>query len=275
MCLVPTTYLIGVSQSSALGIAVDPHKLIFSEKDRTKPITLINPTDEPVTYRISFQEMQMTDQGGLELVDESLIDDDYPDSSSMMRYSPRQVVIPPKQAQIVRFMVRKPPGLESGEYRSHILFRALPKEEKNALVENQKEGMSISVSPIYNVSIPLIVRHGNLEAGIELKDIKVQTLNQQGPTRLKLKMYQKGERSISGKLTALFKPRGSNKSIVIGSVKNVTIYNIDYRHINVPLDETGQNLLETQSGEITVKFEENNVKGQGFVAETSASFHGV
>src|SRR3546814_5860625 len=44
----------------------------------------------------------------------------------MVVCSPRRVTLPPNQPQVVRVGVRVPARLPPGEYRAHMLFRAVP-----------------------------------------------------------------------------------------------------------------------------------------------------
>ena len=44
----------------------------------------------------------------------------------MIAFSPRRVTLPPNQPQVIRVGVRVPEGMPPGEYRAHMLFRAVP-----------------------------------------------------------------------------------------------------------------------------------------------------
>ena len=44
----------------------------------------------------------------------------------MIVYAPRRVTLAPRQPQSIRIAARAPQGLPDGEYRVHMLFRAIP-----------------------------------------------------------------------------------------------------------------------------------------------------
>ena len=71
--------------------------------------------------------------------------------------------LPPNQPQSIRVNARAPQGLADGEYRVHMLFRAIP-DPKPVTDTAPKQGVSFQLTPVYGVTIPVIVRLGNLEA---------------------------------------------------------------------------------------------------------------
>ena len=268
LCVLP------ISFSYSMGVSVDPKRLVFSDQDRAKPITLINPTNETLTYRISFQEMRMTENGKLERLSKENLHDDYPASSSFIRYSPRQVIIPPKSSQIVRFMLRKPHGLEEGEYRSHVLFQALPKEDENLdLNQDQGASMNISLTPVYGVSIPLIVRHGQLQANVSFNNLQLFE-EELEKTFVSLNIQQQGERSIFGRLTVAFREDGSRQMTIIGQLKGVSVYDVQHRKVKIPIAKSYFSRLKHQSGELIVRFEELGAEGHQLLAETITAHYG-
>ena len=44
----------------------------------------------------------------------------------MIIYAPRRVTLAPHEPQAIRIAARPPQGLPDGEYRVHMLFRAIP-----------------------------------------------------------------------------------------------------------------------------------------------------
>jgi hypothetical protein len=110
------------------GLLVAPTRVVFEGNRRSAALTLINTGSETATYRIAFIQMKMTPDGQIIQV---------PDDSAgafrsdhLIRYSPRQVTLKPHMPQTVRLQLRLPAELPDGEYRSHLLFRAIP--EPNA-----------------------------------------------------------------------------------------------------------------------------------------------
>ena len=84
----------------------------------------------------------------------------------MLVYAPRRVTLAPHEPQSIRIAARPPQGVADGEYRIHLLFRAIPPANpvvQQAAAEQQK-GLRFQLTPVYGVTIPVIVRLGNLQA---------------------------------------------------------------------------------------------------------------
>ncbi len=153
-----------LAANAAASLMVTPLRVVFDERTRTAQITLVNQGDETGDYRISFIRQKMTETGQFVAVEAN---EQGMYSDLMIRYSPRQVSLPPGQSQIVRLMLRKPRDLSAGEYRSHLLFQSIPKPSKSSLEKlSGKSGVGISVEiiPLVGITIPVIVRHGKLVA---------------------------------------------------------------------------------------------------------------
>ena len=145
----------------ATDLLVAPTRVVL-DGSRGTEVILNNIGNEEATYRISLQLRRMTAEGGLEEVE--MPNEAEQAALDMIRYAPRRVVLPPNQPQAIRIGVRVPEELPDGEYRAHMLFRAVPKPRPAVESEDQGEGFSIRLTPIYGVTIPVIVRNGNLSA---------------------------------------------------------------------------------------------------------------
>jgi len=148
----------------ALGgdLLVAPTRLVLDARTRSSQLTLLNTGSAPATYRLTFIRMEMNGKGDLKEVT--------PEGPSvaeeMVRYAPQQVTLEPGVQQTVRILVRRPADLPEGEYRVHLLIRAVPKEEPAPAEVDSKEpnGVAIRLTPVYGVSIPIIVRQGDAPA---------------------------------------------------------------------------------------------------------------
>jgi hypothetical protein len=144
-------------------------------------------------------------------------------------------------AQLVRMQLRLPASLPDGEYRSHLLFRAVPPE--NVAPERSIEkaagetatGFSVRLTPIYGVSIPVIVRHGAASATASLADAAYRPGQGAEPATLQCKLGRSGNLSIYGNLTVKFVP-ASGPSRVVGVMNGVAVYTPNpFRIVRVPL----------------------------------------
>jgi hypothetical protein len=171
--------------------------LLFEGRDRTEDVTLINRGDAETTYRIAFKNMAMKEDGTYEDIEVPKSGEQFADP--LLRFAPRQVTLAPGASQTVKVMLRKPNDLAAGEYRSHLLFTAIPPENfgKDIEATAKKGEVSVKLLPVYGVSIPVIVREGTLEAkaSIDTMSIKGKTLN--------AIFHRKGNRSLYGDIAVL------------------------------------------------------------------------
>jgi hypothetical protein len=204
-------------------LMVTPTRVVLEGRERTAEVTVINQGTKPATYRISFRHMRMTDMGQLEDVTDSALEGMYADD--FIRYSPRQVLLQPGEAQLVRLLVRKPPDLKPGEYRSHLLFRAVPDRNAGADIEPvvREDGISVRLIPVFGISIPVIVRHGDLTVTAELSDLALDPhAGPDHPPSLKLTLERAGDLSLYGDMIAEFERAG--KTVEVGLVRGIAVY---------------------------------------------------
>jgi hypothetical protein len=179
-------------------LLVAPTRLIL-DGSRGTEVVLNNIGSEPATYRISLEIKRMTAEGGLDEIAEENATSAERTALDMIAFSPRRVTLPPNQPQVVRVGVRVPEGTPAGEYRAHMLFRAVPDAVAAAPADPAKpasEGVSIALTPIYGITIPVIVRVGNLGAEAVIGDAWVSE-TQDGPA-FNFDLTRTGSRSVYG-----------------------------------------------------------------------------
>jgi hypothetical protein len=141
------------------------------------------------------------------------------------------VTLPPGGAQAVRLQLRKPAELEEGEYRSHLLFQALPPaaQSDDAATADGKE-LDIKLIPVYSVSIPLIVRQGTMSAAVAIRDLAV------AKDALTLTLDRKGTRSVYGDLTVSLRNSRGGAERVLARANGVAVYTPNgSRRVRIPL----------------------------------------
>lgn len=205
-------------------IFVAPTRIVFEGRERSAQLSLANKGSATATYRISVVNMAMDESGNLTEVKEPTPGQMF--AEDLFRYSPRQVTLQPGQAQAVRFLLRKPTDLPDGEYRSHILMRAIPKEGGESIEKPETtDGVQIRLIPIYGLTIPIIVRQGDLKASVVLADLAVAPADDKNAApRLTFRIQRTGERSAFGDLTATFTPAGGGGSVVVGQIMRLAVY---------------------------------------------------
>ena len=199
---------LGLSTAAALGAAAAPAHAagdllvaptrVILDGSRGTEVVLNNIGSEPATYRISLEIKRMTAVGGLDEIAEENVTPAERAALDMIVFSPRRVTLPPNQPQVVRVGVRVPEGTPAGEYRAHMLFRAVP----DAVATNAAEakpastGVSIALTPIYGITIPVIVRVGDLGAEAAIGDAWVSE-GAEGPA-FNFDLSRTGGRSVYG-----------------------------------------------------------------------------
>ena len=159
-----TLAALSVPAHAAGDLLVAPTRVIL-DGSRGTEVVLNNIGAEPATYRISLEIKRMTAAGGLDEIAEADASEAEKAALGMIAFSPRRVTLPPNQPQVVRVGVRVPEGTPPGEYRAHMLFRAVPDAvAATAEAKPASTGVSIALTPIYGITIPVIVRVGALGA---------------------------------------------------------------------------------------------------------------
>ena len=194
-----TAAALGTAASPALAagdLLVAPTRVIL-DGSRGTEVVLNNIGSQPATYRISLEIKRMTAEGGLDEIAEENVTAAERSALEMIAFSPRRVTLPPNQPQVVRVGVRLPEGTPPGEYRAHMLFRAVP-DAASATAEPKpaSAGVSIALTPIYGITIPVIVRVGDLGAEASIGEAWVSE-TQDGPA-FNFDLSRTGNRSIYG-----------------------------------------------------------------------------
>ena len=117
----------------------------------------------------------------------------------MIVYAPRKVTLAPHEPQAIRIAARPPQGLPDGEYRVHLLFRAIP--PATPVVQHapkQPKGVHLQLTPVYGVTIPVIVRLGNLQATAGIADVQLE--KKDGEPMVGLDLSRSGSRSTFGEV---------------------------------------------------------------------------
>lgn len=248
-------------------LMLHPTRIVFDKNLRAAQIELINTSAKPASYRISLVNRRMTEAGLFEAADTPLEGERF--AEPMLRYSPRQVTLQPGTAQTVRVMLRKPADLAEGEYRSHLQFDKLPEVEGEASIESRgATGSQIGVvmNALVGASVPVIVRHGNLDAEVKLGGLALQ---KEGARQqmLALQFERTGGSSVYGDLDVRFTPRGG-KPVNLAQVGGIAVYTPNrLRRALVPLQvPAGVNLA---AGTIEVNYRARPEAGGKLLAQAS------
>lgn len=239
-------------------LLIAPQRIVLNGSRGTELI-LTNVGEDVATYRISVEIKRMLPNGSLEDVAEPTAGE--ANARDMILYAPRRITLPPDQPQSIRVVARAPKGLPDGEYRVHLLFRAVPPPRPAAPAQGQTKGIAFEIRPIYGVAIPVIVRMGNLSAAAGIANVHLTT--DKGKPAVALDLSRQGSRSTFGEIRVL--KRGIADPIALQ--RGVAVYTeLSQRQVVVPLDER---YAAQASGPVTVQYVETTDAGPATIAETS------
>lgn len=204
-------------------LGVSPTHVVFEGRTRTAEVVLINRGDRAATYRVSFRNLRMREDGRydeLEVPGPS----DHP-AQDLIRFAPREVHLAPGGTQTVRLMLRKPGDLAAGEYRSHLYFEQLPPESAGNDIDADlgPDQLSVKLIPLFGVSIPVLVRQGELAASVGVADLALLPPDRPGLSGIvAMRIHRDGSQSVRGDIAVDWQPRaGAPRTLV--TMKGVSV----------------------------------------------------
>lgn len=245
-------------------ILVAPTRLVLNTSTGGE-VVVSNIGDKTTTYRVSLVLRRMEPTGQIKPVEEAQASPLDTAALSMITYAPRRIVLAPQQPQTVRIGVRAPPGTAPGEYRAHLMFRAVPDAPDApaaptaapATTSARTDGMTVQLTAIYGVAIPVIIRVGAVDGSASLANAQ---LARDGTVTADL--VRSGNRSVYGTLDVL--TDGSSKPIA--TMKGLAAYPEVTRRaiaLKLPRDQ-----VASAKGALTLRFTETDPAARGSVVET-------
>jgi P pilus assembly chaperone PapD len=254
---------LALSTSAHAGVGdllVAPTRIVLDGR-KGGEIILNNIGDEPATYRVSVEFRRMTKDG--DLVDVTTPSATDKAAEDMIVYAPRKVTLAPHEPQAIRIAARPPQGLPDGEYRVHMLFRAIPPATPVVQADAEKpKGVQFKLTPIYGVTIPLIIRLGNLQASAGITNVKLEKKGDAEAVGLDL--TRTGSRSTFGEVRVM--KAGFKDPIAVQ--KGVAVYTeVGQRHVSILVPEASR---AAAAGAVTVEYLETYDDGTHLLAQTDA-----
>jgi P pilus assembly chaperone PapD len=248
------------AQAGIGDLLVAPTRIVLDGRKGAEVI-LNNIGEDTAVYRVSVEFRRMTEDGGLIDVNDPSAEDKT--AADMIVYAPRRITLPPHQPQAIRIAARPPQGLADGEYRVHLLFRAIPTPTPVVPADSEAaKGLRFQLTPVYGVTIPVIVRLGTLQATAGIANVHLETKD--GKPVVALDLSRSGPRSTFGEVRVI--KAGVKRPVAIQ--KAVAVYKeIGLRHVAVPVDEAFKGAI---TGPVTVQYVETFEDGSHVIAETQA-----
>lgn len=206
-----------VGRAGQSGLLVTPTAVVLQRGERSALVHLANRGISEETYRISLVNRRM-------LPDGSFVEADRPGegegfANAHIRFAPRRVRLRPGETQVVRLMVRRPRGVVAGEYRSHMLFQRVPRSAAGGDDGQQDDSIDIRLTPVFGVSIPIILRYGALTAGAGLRDPRFRRHPTTGRPEVAVVIERSGTRSLRGNLVVTLED-----GTEVGRANGVAVY---------------------------------------------------
>ncbi|PIK16273.1 hypothetical protein [Halobacteriovorax sp. JY17] len=164
-----------LAASTYANLQVFPTKIKLSTRSKVSTVTIRNKGTFKTTYKLSAVFYKQSFDGQMKRIDDPGVGSH--SIIKFLRFSPRRVTLAPNEEQVVRFMVRKTSKLSPGDYRAHIRFEPIKKEEEKSGGRDNLVMMKIDARVAINV--PIIYSHGNSSGKISLEQFAISS-NKEG-----------------------------------------------------------------------------------------------
>jgi hypothetical protein len=246
--------LVTSEESIAQGnLLIMPRRVVFEGSKKSEDLTLVNTGKDTAKYVISIVQMRMKEDGSFETITKPDSGQNFADK--YLRYFPRTVTLGPNETQLVKMQVSKADKLAPGEYRSHIYFRAVPKEKplgETDVIKDTASGVSIRLNPVFGITIPVIIRVGENNTTVKLSDLSFEMVKDTLP-RFKMMFKRSGNMSVYGDVEVNY-ISAQGKVTRVAMVKGIAVYTpISNRTFEFNLDRVPG--INWHSGKLHVIYE--------------------
>lgn len=247
------------SQIQAQGdLLVTPKRIVFDGSKRMEEINLANSGKDTATYTISFVQYKMDDDGKFQQVNDD--DSTQKFAHKNLRFFPRTVTLGPNEAQSIKVQLLRANELAPGEYRSHLYFRSIKTKASNTEEKSPAttdSGISIKLTPIFGITIPMIIRTGATEVAGKFTNTTLSFDEKQKPI-LNISLLREGNISLYGDVTVNH-IASSGKITRVAYVRGLSVYvPNNKRNIKLPLESV--NDIDLKSGKLSIVYTDQSPK---------------
>ncbi|ANU06741.1 hypothetical protein [Paraurantiacibacter namhicola] len=256
-----SSFALAPSAAAQGDLLIAPTRLVLDGRNGGE-IILSNIGSEDATYRVTLELRRMMPDGSLVEVEEGAENALEISSRDMVRYAPRRVVLPPNQPQAIRVSARPSADLPDGEYRVHMSFNAIPKAQEVTEAAPAGGGISINLIPIYGITMPIIIRKGQLEVTGSLDNARLTTID--GNPAFAIDIAREGSASLYGDLV-VSKPGVDDP---VFAARGLGVYpEITKRQavFGIPAE-----MVDTLRGPVRIEFREPPERGGGLIMALDA-----
>ena len=232
-------------------LLITPRRVVFDGTKRVQELNLANTGQDTAKYNVSIIQYRMKEDGSFEEITQPDPGQNFADKN--IRFFPRTVTLAPNEAQVVKMQVTKMDELVPGEYRSHVYFRAVPKQVALGEEETKRDSSAVSVKlvPIFGITIPVIIRIGESTTRVNLSGLKMEIINDT-TNRLELTFNRAGNMSVYGDLKVMYVSIEGIETQV-GVVNGIAVYTPNaIRRFRMDLDSKAD--VDYHSGSLRVTY---------------------
>jgi hypothetical protein len=203
-------------------LLIFPKRVVFEGTKKAEILNLTNIGKDTATYKISFIQIRMNENGTFSNISEADPDQSFADP--YIRYYPRSVTLGPNESQVVKLQLKKTNNLPDGEYRSHLYFRAdkVTKPLGEEVIPTDTNTVSVKISALYGISIATIIKIGKSTTKTTFTDLSFER-NADNVPLLKATFNRMGNMSTYGNIEVThISPEGIITSLA--TVKGFAVY---------------------------------------------------
>ena len=240
-------FVAGMPTLGVAKISVAPQYVLFDKgTPKVQTVSVINNSEKEKTYNVKLLHYKQMPDGTYKQVETEEENNKFADN--LLFFGPRRFTLAPNVAQSIKIQRKPKADLEAGEYKSHLLFQEA-EEENVATTDNapKEKGLSFTITALYGVSIPVVVRNGDLQSNVILKNLKHEKNYEKD--LLLLDIVREGNKSLRGDVVVKYK----NKEI--GILKGINIFlSIDKRSVSIPLNLGDIKVEDIKGKTLTVEY---------------------
>lgn len=229
---------------------LSPTRVVFDGRDLTQEVLLLNTGRDSATFTASFIEYHIDSAGNYLPVTD--LEETGLYASRYVRVFPRRFALAPNATQTVRLQYVRRQGMQEGEYRSHLFFRMEAGDQKRVpgMGDVTGEDLSISLTAVYGVTIPVLIREGDLSTDAEISDVRLE-LDGSNPL-LEFNIRRYGKKSAYGDLTVDFLT-ADRRTVSIATWKGLGIYtSAGGRRCSIPIQRAM--VPELREGTLLIRY---------------------
>lgn len=233
-------------------LSVAPQYIVFDKgMPRVQTVSVINNSEKEKTYNVKLLHYKQVEDGSYVTVEEEEENNKFADS--LLFFGPRRFTLAPRGTQTIKIQRKPKADLEPGEYRSHMLFQEA-EDEKIATAESNVavKGLSFTITALYGVSIPVVVRNGDLHAEATIQNVK--HTKDADKDLVSLDIIRSGNKSLRGDVYVKYDGKQ------IGILKGFNIFlSVNKRSLSLPLNLTELGDVDLKGKTLNIEY---NVDGK-------------